>query len=54
MNFPPPVLEFSRNKHISSHFFQGLKTPTKNPPPKQTFTSIVAKHPKKSAKEFAL
>ena len=48
MNSPPPLfLEFRRNKHISSHFFQELKTPTKNPPPKQTFISIVEKHQKK-------
>ena len=36
-----------RNKHISSHFFQELKNPTKVPPPKQSFIKHSSRTPKK-------
>ena len=39
LNLFPPVLEFSRNKHISSDSVQERKTPAKTPPPKQSFTN---------------
>ena len=47
MNLSSPVLELSRNKHVSSHFVQELKNPTKTPPPKQSFIKLSGRKPKK-------
>ena len=38
LNLSPASLEFSRNKHISSHPGQELKTPTNTPSPEKSFT----------------
>ena len=47
MNLSPPVLESSRNKTISGHFNQELKTSTNAPAPKHSFTYTVVDHRKK-------
>ena len=47
VNLSTPVLEFSRNKHISSHFVQELRSPTKRPPPKQFLTKHNSRTTKK-------
>ena len=46
LNLSTPFLEFSGSKHTSSQFFQGVKTHTKTPLPKQYFTNKVAEQPK--------
>ena len=47
VSLSPAVLEFSRKKHIPSHFVQELKKATKTPHPKQSFT----KHSNRTTKK---
>ena len=47
VNLSPTILEFSRNKQISSRSGQEHKTHTNTPPPEESFTNTVVEHTKK-------
>ena len=47
VNLSHPILELSRNKYVTNHFGQELKTATNTPAAKRSFTDTVVEHTKK-------